>query len=135
MKLYTNIRKWRWILLGLALVIVFASLWYTNLLVRKIKVEEERKVRIWAEAIERRVGLVNYTDDYFEKLKRVERERVRLWTEAIRRKSTVVRYTNDFFDKISNEERKRVELWAEANRIVSRADTGQELSFYLQILA
>lgn len=135
MKLYTNIRKWRWILLGLALVIVFASLWYTNLLVRKIKVEEERKVRIWAEAIERRVGLVNYTDDYFEKLKRVERERVRLWTEAIRQKSTVVRYTNDFFDKISNEERKRVELWAEANRIVSRADTGQELSFYLQILA
>lgn len=135
MKLYTNIRKWRWILLGLALVIVFASLWYTNMLVRKIKLEEERKVRIWAEAIERRVGLVNYTDDYFEKLKMVERERVRLWTEAIRQKSTVVRYTNDFFDKISNEERKRVELWAEANRIVSKADTGQELSFYLQILA
>ncbi|HRZ41093.1 MAG TPA: HAMP domain-containing sensor histidine kinase [Bacteroidales bacterium] len=135
MKLYTNIRKWRWILLGLAVVIVLASLWYTNLLVSKIKLEEERKVRIWAEAIERRVGLVNYTDDYFEKLKRVERERVRLWTEAIRQKSTVVTYTNDFFEKISNEERKRVELWAEANRIVSKADTGQELSFYLQILA
>ncbi len=135
MKLYTNIRKWRWILLGLAVMIVAASLWYTNMLVRKIKLEEERKVRIWAEAIERRVGLVNYTDDYFERLKMVERERVRLWTEAIRQKSTLVNYTNDFFEKISNEERKRVELWAEANRIVSRADTGQELSFYLQILA
>lgn len=135
MKLYTNIRRWRWILLGIAVAIVVASLWYTNILVRKIKVEEERKVRIWAEAIERRVGLVNYTDDFFERLKGVERQRVRLWTEAIRQKATLVNYTNDFFQKISNEERKRVELWAEANRIVSRADTSQELSFYLQILA
>jgi signal transduction histidine kinase len=112
-----------------------ASLWYTNMLVRKIKIEEERKVRIWAEAIERRVGLVNYTDDFFERLKDVERQRVTLWAEAIRQKANLVNYTNDFFQKISNEERKRVELWAEANRIVSRADTSQELSFYLQILA
>jgi two-component system, sporulation sensor kinase D len=135
MKLYTNIRVWRWILIGSAAVIVVASLWYTNILVRKVKIEEERKVRIWAEAIERRVGLVNYTDDYFENLKEVERERVKLWAEAIRQKALLVNYTNKFFQKISNEERKRVELWAEANRIVSRADTAQELSFYLQILA
>ncbi len=135
MKRYANIRYWRWILLGSAAVIVIASLWYTNLLVRKIKVEEERKVRIWAEAIERRVGLVNYTDDFFERLKDVERQRVTLWAEAIRQKARLVNYTNEFFQLISNEERKRVELWAEANRIVSRADTGQELSFYLQILA
>lgn len=135
MKLYTNIRSWRWILLGSAAVIVLASLWYTSILVRKVKVEEERKIRIWAEAIERRVGLVNYTDEYFENLKEVERQRVRLWAEAIRQKAMVVNYTNDFFQKISEEERKRVELWAEANRVVSRADTMQELSFYLQILA
>jgi two-component system, sporulation sensor kinase D len=135
MKLYTNIRAWRWILLGSAVVIVIASLWYTSTLVRKVKVEEERKVRIWAEAIERRVGLVNYTDEYFENLKDVERQRVRLWAEAIRQKAMVVNYTNDFFQKISEEERKRVALWAEANRVVSRADTAQELSFYLQILA
>ncbi len=135
MKLYTNIRAWRWILLGSAALIVTASLLYTNTLVRKVKIEEERKVRIWAEAIERRVGLVNYTDEYFENLKDVERQRVTLWAEAIRQKAMVVNYTNEFFQKISNEERKRVELWAEANRIVSRADTAQELSFYLQILA
>lgn len=135
MKLYANIRSWRWILLGSAAVIVLASMWYTNMLVRKIKIEEERKVRIWAEAIERRVGLVNYTDDFFERLKDVERQRVTLWAEAIRQKANLVNYTNEFFQKISNEERKRVELWAEANRIVSRADTAQELSFYLQILA
>jgi signal transduction histidine kinase len=135
MKLYTNIRSWRWILLGTAVLIVLASLGYTNMLVRKVKIEEERKVRIWAEAIERRVGLVNYTDDFFERLKDVERERVTLWAEAIRQKAILVNYTNDFFQKISNEERKRVELWAEANKIVSKADTAQELSFYLQILA
>jgi signal transduction histidine kinase len=135
LKRYTNIRSWRWILLGSAALIVVASLWYTNLLVRKIKIEEERKVRIWAEAIERRVGLVNYTDDFFERLKDVERQRVTLWAEAIRQKANLVNYTNEFFQKISNEERKRVGLWAEANRIVSRADTAQELSFYLQILA
>jgi len=135
MKLYTNIRIWRWILIGSAAAIVVASLWYTSILVRKVKIEEERKVRIWAEAIERRVELVNYTDDYFENLKEVERERVKLWAEAIRQKALLVNYTNRFFQKISNEERKRVELWAEANRIVSRADTAQELSFYLQILA
>jgi len=135
MKLYTNIRAWRWILLVSAAIIVTASLWYTSLLIREVKIEEERKVRIWAEAIERRVGLVNYTDTYFENLKDVERERVKLWAEAIRQKALLVNYTNRFFTKISNEERKRVALWAEANRIVSRADTAQELSFYLQILA
>lgn len=135
MKRYANIRQWRWTLLGSAVVIVSASLLYTNMLVRKVKIEEESKVRIWAEAIERRVSLVNYTDDFFERLKDVERQRVTLWAEAIRQKALLVNYTSDFFNKISNEERKRVELWAEANRIVSRADTAQELSFYLQILA
>lgn len=135
MKLYSNIRSWRWILLGSAALIVTASMLYSNMLVRKIKLEEERKVRIWAEAIERRVGLVNYTDDFFERLKDVERQRVTLWAEAIRQKARLVNYTNVFFEKIRDEERKRVELWAEANRIVSKADTAQELSFYLQILA
>lgn len=135
MKFKKHIRSWRWILLGTAAIIITGSLWYTNLLVKKMKTEEERKVRIWAEAIERRVGLVNYTDDYFERLKNVERQRVTLWAEAIQQKAKLVNYTNEFFEKISNEERKRVEIWAEANRIVSRADTAKELSFYLQILA
>ncbi len=120
--------------MGGAALIVVASLWYTNILVRKVKIEEERKVRIWAEAIERRVSLVNYTDEYFENLKEVERERIKLWAEAIRQKAVLVNYTNRFFQKVGEEERKRVELWAEANRIVSVADTAEELSFYLQII-
>ena len=69
----------------MAVIIVSISLWYTNILVRKIALDEKEKVKLWAEAIQRRASLVKYTENLFEKLKIEERKRVQLWAEATKR--------------------------------------------------
>ena len=82
MDIYARKKRWKWILFLSALVIVTISLWYTNTLVKKIAKDERNKVKIWAEAIQRKVKLVNYTDVFFEKIKKEERKKVELWAEA-----------------------------------------------------
>lgn len=68
-----------------ALVIIAGSLWYSNILVRKIAAEQRQNIRIWAEAIQNRASLVKYTEGFFETLKNEERKRVELLAEATKR--------------------------------------------------
>ena len=58
----------------MAVVIVTASLWYTNILVNKIARSERNNVRIWADALQRKANLVAYTDKFFEQIKEEERK-------------------------------------------------------------
>ena len=85
MDIYIQKRKWKWLLLAFAFIIVIISLWYTNVLVRKIAKDERQKVETWAEAVQKRAILVSYTERFFEKLKIEERKRVQLWAEATKR--------------------------------------------------
>ena len=62
--------------------IVFASLSYTNILVNQIASEERDKIKLWAEAIEKKNQLVNYTIHLFDKLGIEEEKKVTLWAEA-----------------------------------------------------
>ena len=50
MNIYTRKQRWKLILLLIALFIGIGSLWYTNQLVKKLSVEEKKKVELWAEA-------------------------------------------------------------------------------------
>lgn len=50
MNIYSKKQVWKIALLLFAVVIGILSLWYTNDLVKELKQEEERKVKIWAEA-------------------------------------------------------------------------------------
>ena len=61
---------------------MIASLWYTNILVRKIADDERKKVRLWAEAIQRKANLVKYTNELFRKIEGEERQKIELWAEA-----------------------------------------------------
>lgn len=85
MDIYIQKRKWKWLLLVFAFVIVVISLWYTNILVRKIAKDERQKVTTWVEAVQKKATLVRYTERFFEKLKTEERKRVQLWAEATKR--------------------------------------------------
>jgi len=80
--IYARKKRWKWILFLSALIIVAISLWYTNTLVKKIAKDERNKVKIWAEAIQRKANLVNYTNVFFEKIRKEERKKVELWAEA-----------------------------------------------------
>ncbi|MCF8296055.1 MAG: HAMP domain-containing histidine kinase [Saprospiraceae bacterium] len=84
MKIYTRKRQWKWFLLASAILIVSVSLWYTNILVKKIAADEREKVKIWANAIQRKANLVNYTEEFFKKIREEERRRVELWAKAYR---------------------------------------------------
>lgn len=67
------------------MLIVIASLWYTNILVKKIADEERVKVQLWAEAIQNKAKLVNYTSELFEKLASEERSKIEVWAGASKR--------------------------------------------------
>lgn len=82
MKIYTHKKRWKWLLFFSAVLIVAISLWYTNLLVKKIATDEREKVKIWADAIQRKAALVNYTDNFFLKVREEVKKNVELWAKA-----------------------------------------------------
>ncbi|MEZ5174100.1 MAG: HAMP domain-containing sensor histidine kinase [Bacteroidia bacterium] len=84
MSIYSKKQRWKIWLAGLAVIIVGVSLWYTNILVKKVSTEERKKVELWADAVRNRAELVNYTESLFEKLQKEERKRVEIWAEASR---------------------------------------------------
>ncbi len=85
MDIYVKKQRWKIYLLGFAAIIIGLSLYYTNILVKKIAEDERLKVRIWADAVQNRANLVRVTDDFFEQMRREERKKVELWAKAIRR--------------------------------------------------
>ena len=82
MNLYSNKQRWKIFLFILAMVIVGVTLWYSNHIAARIKVEERKKVELWSEAIKRRAVLVNYTQDLFDQLKTEERKKADLLGNA-----------------------------------------------------
>ena len=85
MNIYTRKRRWKWILFAFALLIVGLSLWYSNILVEQIRNDQRKNVKLWADAINRKANLVNYTDKLFGHLQAEERKRVNLLAEAQKR--------------------------------------------------
>ena len=85
MDLYSRKQRWKLVLALAALLIVIASLWYSNRIVDKVREEERRKVELWAEAVQNRARLVNLTDRLFARLREEERKKVELWAEAMLR--------------------------------------------------
>jgi K+-sensing histidine kinase KdpD len=51
LKLRSKVLRWKFILLIVAILIGFASLYITNSLVNELSVEERKKIELWAEAI------------------------------------------------------------------------------------
>ncbi|MBS4012514.1 MAG: HAMP domain-containing histidine kinase [Bacteroidetes bacterium] len=79
---YSRKQRWKFFLLGFAVVIVGASLWYTDVVVRKIARDESVKVAMWADAVQKRASLVKYTEEFFEEIKKEEKNRVQIWASA-----------------------------------------------------
>lgn len=85
MNIYKQKRQWKTVLFMVAVVIVGVSLWYTNVLVRKIAQDERNKIQTWADAIHHKVTLVNSTNKFYEQLREEERKRMELLVEATKR--------------------------------------------------
>lgn len=85
MDLYSRKQRWKLVLAAVALLLVGASLWYSSRIVERVRSEERRKVKLWAEAVQNRAQLVNYTEKLFDRLREEERKKVELWAEAMLR--------------------------------------------------
>lgn len=75
----------KWFLLGFALVIVVTSFVLTDKIIKRIAADEHLQVELWAEAVQKRASLVNYTTNFFSVIKAEELKRVELWANANRR--------------------------------------------------
>ncbi|MDP4280719.1 MAG: HAMP domain-containing sensor histidine kinase [Bacteroidota bacterium] len=84
MDIYLRKKRWKWILFGAALIIVAISLYYTNILVKEIRKDERKNVKVWADAIHRKADLVNFTNKLFEQISDEERQSVATLAEAQR---------------------------------------------------
>jgi two-component system, sporulation sensor kinase D len=82
MKIYQQKQKWKWWLAACAMCIVIVSLWYSQQIVNKISVEEKEKVKLWADAVQKRARLIETTGDLFVKMKNEERKKVELYAAA-----------------------------------------------------
>jgi two-component system, sporulation sensor kinase D len=80
--LYSNKQKWKIILLVFALGIVGAFLYVSNSIVGRVGERETERARQWADAIRKKLELVQLTTTTFTKLRDKERKEMALWIEA-----------------------------------------------------
>jgi len=83
--LYSRKKRWKIILLILGILIIAGSLFYTNLLVNQFAQSERKNVKLWADAVHRKLRLVKYTDIFFSQLRKAERERVEVLVDVYKR--------------------------------------------------
>ena len=68
----------------IALLLIAASLWYTNRLVKSIAEQETRQVKMWAAAMEQHAVMMKSTEEFFNKVNEQEQLRVDLLANAYR---------------------------------------------------
>jgi len=82
MNLYSNKQKWKIVLLIFALLLVGASLIISNRIVNKVGEREKERATQWADAIRKKIELVQLTNSTFSQLREKEREKMELWIDA-----------------------------------------------------
>ena len=82
MSIYQRKQQWKWWLAAVAMLIVMASLWYSQQIVQKISTDEKEKIKLWAGAVQKKANLVKSTNELFTKIKIEERKKVELYAEA-----------------------------------------------------
>jgi len=82
MNLYSNKQNWKIAFLVVALLLVGASLFVSNQIVTKVGEQEKQHAKQWADAIKKKVELVQLTNRTFTQLREKEREKMELWIKA-----------------------------------------------------
>lgn len=90
MNLYHKKQRWKLALLGVATIMVAASLWFSFQIVRKVQDKEVDRVQQWADAVKRKSELVNLTNRAFnelsaslEKMRERDRQKAEMLSLAI----------------------------------------------------
>jgi len=94
MNLYSNKQKWKIALLVVALLLVGLSLFVSNEIVTKVGSQEKQRAKQWADAIKKKVELVQLTNHTFTQLREKEREKMQLWVRATKEVSNPSSFDN-----------------------------------------
>ncbi len=111
-----------------ALLIIGASLWYTNHLVKSIAEQETRQVKMWAAAMEQHAVMMQSTEEFFNKVSEQEQLRVDLLANAYRSVMDISSNENTaiYVDIIRNNISIPLVLTDNEGNIVSRANLPPE---------
>lgn len=82
--LYSNKQKWKVSLMVFALCMIGAFLFVSNNIVSKVGDREKERARQWADAIRKKLELVQLTNRTFTQLRDKERKEISLWVDATR---------------------------------------------------
>ena len=85
MELYSKKTRWKVFLAILGILIIAASLFYTNQLVNEFAKNERNNVKLWARTVHRKARLVKYTDLLFKQLRESEKQKVELLADVYKR--------------------------------------------------
>jgi len=84
MDLYASKQRWKFLLILLSLLIVGASLFYSNQSISKIRGRERNKAQQWAIALRKKAELVDLSSQIFKALQEKERQKMELVVSANR---------------------------------------------------
>ena len=62
MDIYSKKQKWKFTLVGIAIIIGISSLFVTNTLVNELKTEERKKIELWAQATKHLLSITGEGD-------------------------------------------------------------------------
>ncbi len=82
MNLYSNKQKWKIALLIIALLLVGVSLFVSNTIVKGVSERERERAKQWADAIKKKIELVQLTNGAFTQLRQLERKKMEVWLDA-----------------------------------------------------
>lgn len=82
MNLYNSKQRWKIALLVIAILMVGASLFVSNSIVKGVSLRERDKAKQWADAIKKKIELVQLTNNTFQEVRNLERKKIAVWIEA-----------------------------------------------------
>jgi hypothetical protein len=78
----------KWTLFIVAIIVFALTIWYSNILIENIARDERNKIKIWADAIQRKASLVKYTNEFFEKVRAEEQNKAEIMAKAFQKINT-----------------------------------------------
>ncbi|MDR0364692.1 MAG: HAMP domain-containing histidine kinase [Bacteroidales bacterium] len=131
MKFYTQTRSWKIILLISGSVFIFSYILAIYNIVGKISENERRQVKAWANTVQKKADMVNYTEDFFKELREEEQRRVELLAMVYNYldRSGIDDVNNDIFFEVIRTNKNIPVLWVDQDdNILSANNVSEEIS-------
>ncbi len=132
-QIYSRKQQWKLYLLGFAAFIVLASLYYADIMVRKIARDERQRVELWVDAIRKRESLLRDSERLFSVIQNEEAERVELIKQVYDRlnrddidQSSLTFYTNILYSNTTIP----LVLTDEEGEVISTSNLDERFSHY-----